>query len=260
MADGEAPSVIFGKDRGNGAPVFSYSGADFEIWAYFPIEEQQARIIPLPYRVADSLIKFGTLQTITTSVSSSKTSVDRIGSSTADGYTRGQKTYAGSLIFSVLEKEPLQFLFDQFDRALDANPSYMSFDQLPPFNIMIQGSTEYLSKKDKDALAIGGPQIISKVIVGVELVQHGETISIDDFFLEQSHQYVATYISPWFSGGVNFAEMHTKLKQITSPDNLVPIDNLSKESITRTQDNILNQIQRISNDTVGIIVPIAGNL
>ncbi len=230
---------------------YSYSGADFNIWAYYPITEVKSSNItnlsddvpvrdffnpsPTPaydlesleivrdktvgleeytrlvaewgnalvefhgIRVdssSDGIVPFGNMQTITSSFASSLSAVENIGSSLPVSHTRGQKTFAGSMIFTVLDKEPLKemidnsFLSQRNDK--DQRAEYFTIDQIPAFNVVIQGSNELPTKN-------GLPQQILKVLVGVKIMTHGETISIDDFFLEQTYQYVCRYVSPWIT-------------------------------------------------------------
>ena len=246
------------KIRTANRPV-SYSGADFNIWAYFPIASEELAlgadahqkfldntefILPVPpderealgkklygspeeylaverdlyerenkfnevfdelrYKeklrglsnkfLGNSTIPLTSLQTITSSYASSLSAVEEVGSSMPVDHTRGQKTYAGTMVFTVFDKEPLANLLihglGKNFPGVDASSEYLSFDQMLPFNIVIQASSELPTKR-------GLPQMLSKIIVGVRFMTGGETISVDDFFLEQQHQYIARYISPW---------------------------------------------------------------
>jgi hypothetical protein len=222
----------------------SYSGADFNIWAYYPITEvyegsssfgdltvaypeeleliRGKRIDVDNYRylearlgkksmdmfdiqvdsTRDGIVPFANMQTITSSFASSLSAVENIGSSLPVDHTRGQKTFAGSIIFTVLDKEPLRemiehsYLSSRDDK--DMRPEYFTVDQIPAFNVVIQGSNEVPNQN-------GIPQQVIKVLVGVKLMTHGETISIDDFFLEQTYQYVCRYVSPWITTADNEA-------------------------------------------------------
>jgi hypothetical protein len=57
-------------------------------------------------------------------------------------------------------------------------------DQIPPFDITLAAANEY------GALAV-------MRIFGVELLNEGSGVSIDDIVLEQQHTYVARTILPW---------------------------------------------------------------
>ena len=189
---------------------YSYSGSDFTIWAYYqgvttPLEQSNTGTLDVEIvqgsRATASIeetaaatysksnygiIKFGTLQTISGSSSTSMSAVHSIGSSLAQGFTEGSTTFAGSLIFTLLDKDPLTALMQE--AAKQGRTSLSGFTttaQLPPFNIVVQGMSEYNN------------QVITKVFVGVKLMAHGEVISIDDFFVEQTYQHVCSFITPW---------------------------------------------------------------
>ena len=181
-------------------PQYSFAGPDFTIWAYFPKTNSTGDGVDL------NTIQWGNLQTVTTSMSSSLSAVEQVGSSSAVDHTRGQKTYAGSLIFTVINKDPLKEILSQDMRGhMDFSPDFLTVDQLPPFNIVIETSSELLQKSSDGAGPVGQS---TKVITGVRIMQYGETISIDDMFLEQSHTYTATYVSPWMEGAFD----QTKVK------------------------------------------------
>lgn len=65
-------------------------------------------------------------------------------------------------------------------------------DQLPPFDVVLTAANEY------GALAI-------MKILGVELMNSGHGISIDDIVSEHSYTYVAHGLLPWTSQGVHKA-------------------------------------------------------
>ena len=188
----------------------SYSGADFKIFAFFDIKHSRNAG---EKGVKEEIIPLGNLQAITTSYSSSLSAVENMGSSMPAGFTRGQKTYAGTLVFTVINTDPLIKLLnladDKGNKDLDALT--ISFDQIPPFNVLIEGASELPTKR-------GVPQVMTRVITGVKFMAGGETISIDDFFLEQQHQYVAQYISPWRN--LDYVEKESKYEGGVGPLNL----------------------------------------
>ena len=63
-------------------------------------------------------------------------------------------------------------------------------DQIPPFDITLVGSNEY-----------GASTMMA--ILGVELVNEGYGISIDDLVSEQQYTFIAREIVPWTSTAVN---------------------------------------------------------
>lgn len=73
------------------------------------------------------------------------------------------------------------------DRSV-ARPWYA--DQIPPFDIVLTGANEY------------GYLVIMKIL-GVELMNQGFGVSIDDIVCEHSYTYIATSIVPWTSQGLH---------------------------------------------------------
>lgn len=63
-------------------------------------------------------------------------------------------------------------------------------DQIPPFDIVLAGANEY------------GALAIMKVL-GVELMNNGYGVSIDDIVSEHSYTYIATGLVPWVPQGVH---------------------------------------------------------
>lgn len=69
-----------------------------------------------------------------------------------------------------------------------ANPWFA--DQLPPFDIVLTAANEY------------GHLAIMKIL-GVELLNQGYGVSVDDIVSEHSYTFVATGLIPWTSQGVH---------------------------------------------------------
>ena len=123
----------------------------------------------------------GTLQSISYSTYRDVAPVRSLGKVYAHAYTRGARTIAGTMVWTMLDQHVLA-------RALRLSPiedydvSTILTDQLPPFNIIITFNNEY-----------GG---ISKMgIYGVRVVNEGVTLSIDDLITEQTNTYVAADIA-----------------------------------------------------------------
>ena len=156
--------------------VTSFSGADITAVAY----------------VHGRLKVLGELQTITYSVHREKSAVTLLGRINPVSFTRGLRTIAGTLVFTVFNKEVLDELIDVYaDDALDKGFSSILLDQIPPFDITIQFMNEdgYLS---------------SLVIYGVEIVDEGQTMSINDLIIENIKSYKARDIDLMYrkDGGV----------------------------------------------------------
>jgi len=77
----------------------------------------------------------------------------------------------------------------------------MSPDRIPSFNIVLEGTNEYMPTPGQVKSKI------YKMILGVRLFMHGETISIDDFFTEQTYQYQAKHVTQWHQGEISPADL-----------------------------------------------------
>lgn len=143
----------------------------------------------------DRRVKFkvlGDLQTMTYSTHREKFPVRTLGRTSAKGYTRGPRTIGGTLIFTVFDKEVLSEMLVQNYQADSAKADNYGFlkavlvDQIPPFDITVSFVNEYGS-------------VSKMVIYGVELVNEGQTMSIDDLITENVCSFVARHVDPMYS-------------------------------------------------------------
>lgn len=136
----------------------------------------------LPYSVLD----LTELQTISISIYREKIPVRALGSTYPRGYTRGGRTIAGSMIFTVFDEHVFSKLWkaaypgdQEFSAGLTTNMS----DQLPPIDVQIFCANE-------------AGNASTQTIYGVEFIQEGQTMSIEDMFTENVFQYVARDMDP----------------------------------------------------------------
>lgn len=138
-------------------------------------------------------IVLGDLQTCSISSHREKMPVRTLGRVYPHAYTRGPRTVAGSLIFTIMNKHAL---FDLVEAGLGvpntgvkdlegAYPDYSAVlvDQLPPFDLTIIGSNE------------AGDNSVA-TLHGVELINEGQTLSIEDLVTECVMQFVARDFEP----------------------------------------------------------------
>jgi len=130
-------------------------------------------------------IELGDLQTISVSTYREKNAVRACGVSHVKGYTRGPRTIAGSMIFTVFEQHPLRRLVSAMaaygsipDPMFSTELTFLMPDQLPPIDITAVFANEYgnLSKF---------------TLLGVEFMSDGVTYSIEDIMTEEVVQFVA---------------------------------------------------------------------
>lgn len=185
----------------------------------------------------------GTLQGLSYSVSREKAPVYTMGSADPRAFARGKRGIAGSLVFVQFDTEPLMselanpidptkqlyFLSDiddlrpEYSAAVSTTTTNTAVtgginypgasaqnqeseittagsdqakaipwypDQIPPFDIVLAAANEY------GALAI-------MKILGVELMNNGYGISVDDIVSEHSYTYIAHGLLPWQSQGMH---------------------------------------------------------
>lgn len=167
----------------------SYSGADIYAIAniYDPsaIEGQKYKQLVL-----------GNIQTLTFSTHREKFPARALGHVGARGYTRGPRTIGGSMIFTIFDKTALAELM-QLDNLIEVASNagkgksagidhIILLDQIPPFDISILFSNETGS-------------LSRMAIYGVELVNEGQTMSIEDLITETVVSYVARHVDPMSS-------------------------------------------------------------
>lgn len=158
------------------------------------------------------------VQGVSFSVTREKAPLYTLGSPDPRAFSRGKRGISGSIIFLFFQHSPLpdsltegdrQFLvrskeyesnkdateassqeFPEQDRVL-ANAWYA--DQIPPFNLLIRASNEYGHSAQMN-------------IFGIEILNTGSGLSVDDITIDESHTYVARRIKRWhnqmaFKGG-----------------------------------------------------------
>jgi len=140
-------------------------------------------------------VVLGDLQTITISSHREKFPVRTLGRVYPKSYTRGGRTLAGSMIFTVLDKHALWELAQSnlkfYSTGVGVGGSDSAWpemstvliDQLPPFDITLIASNE-----------VGDNSYT--VLYGVEIVNEGQTMSIQDLATESVMQFYCRDFDP----------------------------------------------------------------
>ena len=126
---------------------------------------------------------FGELQTISISGTRSVNPVRCLGESAARAYTRGARTFAGSLIFTMFSKDPLEEVVRMSSEQEVYGREPFFIDQIPEFDIVINAVNEFGA-------------VSQAIIGGVTLTNYGTTLSIHDIYTEISYTYVARFYIP----------------------------------------------------------------
>lgn len=139
-------------------------------------------------------IKLGTVQTVTTSIHRYKAPIRTLGSTYAKSYVRGTRTIAGTIVFTMFDDhalaEAMEMHYSYYNTGVRGSDGLygesetLLIDQLPPFDMILTGSNE-----------LGANSYM--VLYGVELVNEGITMSIQDLAIENVVQYIARDFDPW---------------------------------------------------------------
>ena len=125
-------------------------------------------------------IVIGSLTTVSYSMYRNKVPVINIGRTNINGITRGSRIYAGTMVFTLINKHWLRELQDQAPYLKDY-PT-LKVDELPLFDIMIVSANEYGSS-------------CSMFIYGVDFTDEAQTLSVEDLFTENLFKFVAREVS-----------------------------------------------------------------
>jgi len=164
--------------------LHSFSGTDIRCTFYF--RESNAAISAngessIPFRLHTT----AELQTLTVSSMRTTGPVRSLGESAARDYTRGPRTVAGSMIFTVVSDDVFSIFYQVATRErLSREPFFV--DQIPNFDIVIHGEDEFLDTKPARA-----------VVLDCTLVNFGTTFSIHDLLLESTYTYEARGFLPF---------------------------------------------------------------
>ena len=174
----------------------------------------------------------GELQGVSYSVTREKAPIYTMGSADPRSFSRGKRGIAGTLIFTVFDRSALMESFKNmsdrsgwfFAHDSDVNkhnseeqkgsqvwqdvntdnswqPAWYP-DQIPPFDIVLSAANEY-------------GQIAKMSVRGVEILNEGSGMSIDDIVTEQQMTFVAREVSAWQASSADV--MSTKDYGYTNP-------------------------------------------
>jgi hypothetical protein len=185
----------------------SFSGTDMKAAIWLP---------PNPYagRPHGTYKIWAELQTISVSSARPAGPVRCMGMSNVRDYTRGVRTIAGSLVFTVLDRDVFYDVYQHSDKESPTEvPIFV--DAIPPFHMLIDASNE-----------MGATANTS--IIGVTLTNWGTTYSVDDLMVEATYTYVAKFVSPfankreWRNGLAQAVSKTTQGLQAVSAMSKVP--------------------------------------
>jgi hypothetical protein len=135
------------------------------------------------------------LQTITISSAISINPVRRCGEARVAQFSRGARSFAGSMVFTIIGQDPFQSIFgiDTARSSVRTDGSW-HIDQMPAFDAIILCQNE-----------MGG--VGMQIISNISIVNWGTTYSVDDLYTESTYSYVAEHVSPFIASRFDQAEL-----------------------------------------------------
>lgn len=183
-------------------------------------------------------IVMGEVSTLSYSIYRQKTPVNTLGRISPKGFTKGTRTVAGSMIFTMTNQhwvnEVKEVLRERSLSKGDTNNPFenikkLKADELPPFDIILTFANEYGAN-------------CYYAIYGVTIVEEGQIVSVEDAITENVCQFLAR--------DLDVASVNT-LEPITGRSDLRPDDysNLAKFSVNSLiSDDAYERAQKAKAD------------
>lgn len=160
--------------------VFNSSSVDQDVYTSFSGADAK---VSLSFKMGQPVF-IGEAQTVTYSIFRPMQPVYNLGSAKPAGFVRGPRTIAGSIIFTVFDRNVLiaamHKAYNQYD--VSCLNKKMLTDELPPFDIQITFLNEY-----------GQSALLA--IHDVHITSEGQVSSIEDMITENTVQYIASDIT-----------------------------------------------------------------
>lgn len=172
-----------------------------------------------------------TVQTLSLSTHRDKSAVRSLGTVYPKSFTRGPREIAGSIIFTVFNEHVLYEFLEAHETDFDGNNfSSVLLDQLPPVDITISYANEYGS-------------ISRSHIYGIEFMNEGSTLSIEDILTENVVQFVARDYDPMRAVSQRKIDEQS---QIMLENQAITASNLLFEEDFLAVKDMLNPFQRFT--------------
>ena len=144
----------------------SYSGSDI-IPAVYGIDPNDPQRVPKYFVLGD-------IGTMTYSIHRDKGPVRTLGRYTPKGFVRGQRTIAGSMVFSVFDRRAL---WELSKIRSEKRRRVAVADELPGFDIILYFSNEYGHES-------------TLILYNVQIVDEGQSHSVQDMYIENTMSYM----------------------------------------------------------------------
>jgi len=127
------------------------------------------------------LFVIGDIATLTYSIHQDKGAVRTLGRTAPKSFVRGNETIAGTLIFNIFNRQALHELshYNRDSRTRKTTHAH----RLPSFDILLYFHNEH-----------GSEGILG--VFGIQIVDEGQSHSVEDTYVENTMQYLAHYVEP----------------------------------------------------------------
>ena len=193
-------------------------------------------------------ILLGSLTTLSHSVYREKKPVPLLGRINTGGYTRGMRSIAGTMVFTLINQHLIEDILTQIPYLKEHGK--MKADELPFFDVMVVCANEY--------------GVASQMMLyGVEFFEDGQVVSVQDLYIENTFSFVCRDMD-------DFAKIDTVISKgggnnNATADAIVSFD-YSKEgydnsynNLTKTKNENLSKVQQKLTE-YGYSTPITGVL
>ena len=121
-------------------------------------------------------ILLGSLTTLSHSVYREKKPVPLLGRINTGGYTRGMRSIAGTMVFTLMNQHLIEDILTQIPYLKEHGK--MKADELPFFDVMVICANEYGAASQM-------------MLYGVEFFEDGQVVSVQDLYIENTFSFVA---------------------------------------------------------------------
>lgn len=181
-------------------------------------------VFEIPTRTGGSISSVvGSVQTISYSIHNEKMPVRVLGNMNPKGYVFGNRTIAGTIIFTVFDRHWTHKLLGEYLENIKSDAHVLT-DEMPPINITIAMANEYGSKS-------------RLALYGVTFVNEGQVMSINDMYTENTYQFYAMDID-YMSESTGSNRGGQKRKNLQQQRQQDTIDELNKGQIDNSTTDV----------------------
>lgn len=165
----------------------SFSGADFLVLGYrAKAMNDLGRVVRNKEGAvaSDAFVEFANIQTLSVSTTRDIAAERVLGTSWAKEYSRGARSVAGTLAFTMFDGDSFAKLDGVREGTTWEDLRWYSPDDIPEFNIVLTATNEY-------------GHTISGILLGVVITNTGTTVGVQDVYTEQIASYVARRWMPF---------------------------------------------------------------